>query len=232
MSALRLLCAAALALGPARSSSEVLAEAGERWDAGDYEGMIELLERAAAEDPNLDADYLFGLARAEVVLGRCDDAVEHLEAYLETDLSEGARESVNDELEKCGVDPRTVAPEPAPEPVPPPRSLTPDSVERTDQPRRADDAAGWSMVGAGGAFMLIGATLFAVGASRVARPGATRDEQAFRDHSLAGQRLGWSGVGLAAVGSVVLIGGVVRLALKQRRARRSGVAHRRAAPGM
>ncbi len=220
MPVLRLLCAAALVLAPAPPSEEVFTEADELWSAGDYEGVIERLERAAAADPNLSADYLFGLARAEVVLGRCDAAVGHLEAYLATDLSAVARESAEAELEKCNVEPAPTEPTTASVPSPQSFPVAPPPPVQHDREVRSRDPLGWSMVGVGGVLTVVGATLFAVGASGTLRPPATANEQTYRDRTQVSQRLAWSGAAVGVAGAAVLIGGAIRLALETRRARR------------
>lgn len=229
---------AALAGAPESATDEaldpqaVLQQAKSLWDEGDLRGMIALLERASAHDPQ--PAYLFARARAEVRLDRCPDAVAHLEAFLRTDPPPEQRDAAHAELELCDVDPASIATEEPTAPTPTSEQVAGPTVERPPEPRRdpqprqrmhrdgspaRPDPLGWSLVGSGGAMLVVGATLFGVGASRIGSPESMSTEQGYRDGVLVDQRLAWSGIGVGAAATAAIVGGVVRLVLVRRRAR-------------
>ena len=72
--------------------AEALTElAGIYYNTGDYARAEPYLERAAALTGNAGEDALYGLAMTELKLGKYDEAVGHLEAYLASGRPQGDR---------------------------------------------------------------------------------------------------------------------------------------------
>ena len=200
------------------------AYAEERWD-----DAIVALEQAYAEDP--DPKYIFARAEALRAAGRCEEAIEGFETFLEqardASAQAQARTQAQDAIEQCRETlPTDVAPPPAAPvadaelgpahgPAPPPGPEPPDE----DRPSRAWTRDGWGhgLTWSGVAIAGVGAGLLGEAHRRQTRADAALDEQSYAD------RLGWAptasrvGIPLLAVGAAVLTAGVARFLVVARR---------------
>ena len=240
MTLVSLVCAAALVLGSVEPTEDnplgfddpaALADfnaAMEAWQVEDYATAERLLESAYEREAKPALLYSMGqLARLQ---GDCERATEKLEAFVETGPSEKAEAEARVNLERCAAELEAAKQEEdehndvVEEVVPPP--VLPETDDPPDVGPERPDALGISLTAIGGALTITGFALFG---SAFAVQSRAEDEAAISPFERGVDRARtryWTGVGLASVGGAVLIGGVVRLIVVNRRTKRSDTARR------
>lgn len=192
------------------------AYAEERWD-----DAVVALEQAYAEDP--DPKYIFARAEALRAAGRCEQAIEGFEAFLDeaVDASDEAKAQAEDAIAQCR---ETLEPQQAPPPEHPPTAPVSDAdlgAQHGPKPPRDDDLDrpprrwtrdGWGhgLTWSGVAIVGVGAGLLGDAYRRKARADAATDEQSYADRLGPAPTLSRVGIPLVAVGAVVLTAGLTR----------------------
>jgi hypothetical protein len=225
-----LVVAAALVLAPASTPADnplgfadvearARFDAGmEAWHADDYPTAERLLEAAYALEPKPALLYSLGqLARLQ---GDCREATERFEAFLASEPGPKAAAEARVNLERCAAELAAAPPEPEPAPAPAPApSPTPPPPQPVPPPPKPD-ALGISLTVVGSAVAVVGVGLLAGAFSVQQRAEDERGIDRFERGVQAARTQYWTGVGLATAGTAALVGGVVRLVLVKRRARR------------
>lgn len=182
------------------------------WQADDLEVAQRLLESAHALEPK--PALLYALGQIARLRGDCATARAHLRAFLDTDPSPTAAAEARVNLERCAEAP---TPDPTPTDAPPEPAVPPPVEPPAPPPRPGPDALGIALTAVGAA---VAATGVGVGGSAFAvQDRAERERSVLRFEQGVGQaRVRYfTGVGLVAAGSAVLVGGVVRLVIARRR---------------
>lgn len=207
--------------GPARASEPSVAtptrselELGlDAYGRGDYEQALAHFERSYAEKP--EPATLYAWAQASRSAGRCTEAIELYQRFLDTGVTGASREAALQNQARCrdqlAAQPEPV-PEPEPEPPPPPRPTEPPRDTSPPPVSRPEpDRVGTALLASGGALLAvgIGVTIAAIVQHRAQR--TTRDYARFDrlDGSINGLYIG-GGVALG-VGAGLLTGGAIRL---------------------
>lgn len=236
MTLVSLAWAAALWLAPAAAgpdnplgfeSAEAHAQfdaAMEAWQADDLAVAQRLLESAYALEPK--PALLYSLGQIARLRGDCEEARRRLQAFLDTGPSPKAAAEARVNLERCADDPTVALPAPAVEPEPEP-TPAPPSDPPPPAPPRGPDALGITLTTVGSVAAAVGVgllgTAFMVQQRAEQAHGVDRFERGI-DQARAQY---WTGVGLMAAGSAVLVGGVVRLVLVKQRRGSARLARRR-----
>ena len=210
-------------------------EAGEaayregRWDAAS-------VAFAAAYDDTKDPIFLYTRAQAERRAGRCAVAIELYTQFLATHPPQESEQAALRYRDECRA---LLPPEPEPAPVPPPR--TTETPEPVDAPVRAParpwwrDPAGGVLVGTGAAGIVAGAVLVGLAHRDIDRAASAGDDRSYDERIDRAHRLEIAGGTVLAVGSALVVGGVVRwLVVRSRNAgstrRAPGLARSRSRP--
>jgi hypothetical protein len=222
--------ALALALVAAKNPN---VEAGEaaykdgRWDDAS-------VAFAAAYDDTNDPIFLYTRAQAERRAGRCKLAIELYTQFLATKPPEKAEQAALRYRDECRA---LLPPEPAPAPAP----RTTPAADTIDEPVRSParpwwrDPAGGVLVGTGAAGIVTGAVLVGLAHRDLDRAPGASDDRSYGDRIDRAHRLEIAGGTVLAVGSALLVGGVVRwLVVRSRNAgstrRAPGLARSRSRP--
>ncbi len=209
------LALAVLLAAPADQEAAALIARGQsHYDAGDFAEAAAAWAQAYALDPR--PDYLFRWAQAERRAGNCPVATQLYRRYLEYDLHPDNVAAAQKNLARCGWA----------ETPPPPTALDEPDAGTTPvpapvdegEPRRAwwADPLGTSLVAAGGVGVVVGVGL-GIGSARHTR--LARDasvEQEYIRHADLSQSLRIGAIVTAAVGTALLVGGIVRWAVVAR----------------
>ena len=224
---MRLVLLLALLASPTEEARELAAQAQEAIVAEDYEAALSAIDRAYAMDP--DPLYLYGRAQAKRLLGRCAEAIDDYQAFLEADIPPAAADDARMNIRRCreaeaereappAREPET-APEvsqpvaPKPEPLP-----QPEPVPQDDRPWYRDPVAP-VLVGIGAAAVVAGAVMYGVAVSGLRNPERSMDEADYDAAIAPRQRLGYAGIGVGAAGALLVVGGGLRWGLVRRRDR-------------
>ncbi len=181
-------------------------------------------------------EFLYAMGQVERLRGNCAGALMHYQAFLDTTPPPEQGNAARLQKERCEAETRAVeakadptlaprkdAPVEAPAPVvapvvvaapPAPAPVVAPVVVVTAQPEPSPwyrDVPGDALLGAGVVAVASGAAMFAVGNL------ATRNARTSLDRYTAAQNLSWAqpaGVAVAGVGGALLVGSVVRFALR------------------
>jgi tetratricopeptide (TPR) repeat protein len=177
----------------------------------DFAGAVAEFQAARAIDPQ--PRYVFNLAQAQRMAGRCGDAIASYEAFLATGPVEAQAGVARAGIEKCKPPPPPVtAPVPPTVPAQAPLFQQPvhrDVVERP-RPRWYRDRWGDALVAAGAASAITSVSLYVLArraASATFKTGTVDEYEANRER--AGTRQTWAAV-MAGVSALFVGGGVVR----------------------
>lgn len=199
------------------------------------DGLYDEASAALAEAYELDPQpaYLYARAGVEKDAGRCDNAVAHFEAFLQTDPAEkdaqAARRAMKPCEEKLEEEAAAAAERERLEQEQRDELGSDEMVEITpEQPRDApvrQDIAGGVLVGLGAAATGAGIGTLVAGlvVHRRARDAATADD--FVDDRERGRLLTGVGIGLLAGGVALIVAGAVRYGLLARKRRAARGAH-------
>ena len=200
----------------------------ERWDEAS-------LAFARAYVSTGDPTYLYTRAQAERRAGRCEAAIELYEEFLGTDPIDSARVAAEENIAACREQLPAIAPS---LPSEDPTAASPDEATPTVSPvveaeaRRAAprrfyrDAAGDILVGLGLAASATGAALVAVGYRTANRADEAADDRAFGLDLDRAQTLERAGAVTLGLGGALLVAGIVRWILVERRFARATQAAR------
>lgn len=185
-------------------------------------------------------NFLFAQAQAERFAGDCHAALTHYDEYLRSDdtspegreEAEGGGEECHEALEARGETWLAPIAEPEPEepaPLSPEEPLRQD--DETDPDEEPDDRPKWprdklaiGLVAGGAVVAGVGFALLGAGVRLDRGAGDAPTERTFEtdlDRSVVFHR---AGIGIAAVGGAVLLGGVIRWAIVAKREKESSVA--------
>lgn len=187
-----------------------------------------------------DPKHLFAQAQAERIAGNCRAALNHYDEFLRSDPGRKSREDAELGSEEClealkARGETWLAPIANPEPGPPP---APEEVEpEDDEPEEVEpdpepkDRAQWprdklaiGLVVGGALVGGVGLALIGAGVRLDRGAGDAPTERTFETDIDRSVRIHGAGIGIAAVGGAVLLGGVIRWAVVAKRERESKVA--------
>lgn len=240
----QVLAAMAATTGPAEqaatpgqpSAADLSAQAIERFQAKDYTAAVRLFEEAYKLDPT--PNYLFNIGRVYEEKGDIRSAVDHYQRFVkEPGVEIEARElavqrlrvlkAILAETDGGGEEPKPAETEPKPEgPKPEPQ---PDKTPPAEDPSRKMRAAGFALVGAGGAAMAVGGILGGVTLSKQNQLEGSHDYMTRVDIAQSGRSLALGTDVLLSVGGVLLVMGVILVGVSVAK-RRNAVASRRVWP--
>lgn len=201
---------------------DVVSQAAAHVEAGRYERALEVLDQAERERPL--PVFVYVRATIEERRGDCGRAVALYRRFLALPVAEEDAEEARRGVARCEGEPSPVPPPVGPVPVEPPRddgaSPSPSPAPPPPRPWYADPL-GDALVAVGLVGVGVGAGL--LGRSRVeARAAEGADAlQAYDERSRRATALDRAGLVTLAVGSALLVGGVVRLVVVGTRPRRS-----------
>lgn len=213
--------AAPTATPPTSTESDVSAlatEAQEAFDAGDYDRVVDVAQRAYALSGSLA--FLYAQAHAERFRGNCREALGLYGRVLAADPSGPYAEVARKGITICEAQP-----DPEPDPVPPPAPIpepepkpesNPEPVEDTSPVRPRPDALGVGLVSAGAVSAVASIALFASGGVAAGQADTTDDEQTFVDARDRARNLLIAGGAVAGAAVVFSTLGAVRLVRKRR----------------
>jgi tetratricopeptide (TPR) repeat protein len=208
-------------LAPA-AEGDLVAEAFEQFERGEFDQALETIDRAIAT--NSDPNLLFSRAVLLENLERYDEAIEGYEKFLATGPNRERAGKAYDRIQACrraleeqeeDADEAVSEPPPPvvePEPTPDPNDGPPP------QPRPWHrDPLGGVLLGTGSAMLVAGGVLVGVGASRrlAAPDGSTED--GFRQDLRSSTTLQITGIAVAVTGGL-LVGGAALRYMKVKRA--------------
>jgi tetratricopeptide (TPR) repeat protein len=199
---------------PQDGAAEFVARGQAHYDAGDFADAAAEFAEAYSRDPR--PDYLYRWAQAERRAGNCPAAAQLYRRYLENDLPPENVDAAEKNLARCGYA----------ETPPPPTPLDESDAGATFVPPASDveppprpwwtDPLGASLVAVGGVGVVVGVGL-GIGSARETRLAreATVEEDYIR-HADRGESMRVAAIVTAAVGTALLVGGVVRWAVLAR----------------
>ncbi|HET6582616.1 MAG TPA: hypothetical protein VFG69_04200 [Nannocystaceae bacterium] len=187
---------------------------------------------AAAYDDTGDPTFLYTRAQAERRAGRCETAVDLYTKFLATSPPEEAARAAGQYRDECRA---LLPPEPEPTPAVTSPTVTPDTMP-ADEPAKpatpprkwSRDPAGGALVGVGAAALVTGAVLVGLAYRDVDRAPGAGDDRRYGDRVDRAHRLEIAGGTVLAVGSALVVGGIVRWLVV--RSRSAGSTRR--APGL
>jgi hypothetical protein len=220
----------ALALAEPKNPNVVAGEAAYRegrWDDAS-------VAFAAAYDETGDPIFLYTRAQSERRAGRCKLAIELYTQFLATEPPEKSKQVATRYRDECKALLPAPEPAPAPPPVVEPASDTPDQPSPPPRPWWRDPAGG-VLVGIGGAGVVTGAVLVGLAYGSIDRASSASDDLGYDARVQRAHRFEIAGGTVLAVGSALLVGGVVRwLVVRSRSAgsrdRAPGLARSRSRP--
>jgi tetratricopeptide (TPR) repeat protein len=201
-------------------ANDAAARAERHFAAGEYEAAIAALEEAYAAEP--DRAFVFAMGSAWQALGKCDEAVEQYERFLDTQPPVEQAGKARERIASCRPDeapPPVVAQPRVVEPVEEPREpvLAPAVDERrTDGRPWHRDPVGGTLLGIGLAAAVGGTTLEIVGARRRIGADDAMGEGEFRTQLRQSNVMQGVGIGLAVTGGALIVGAVIRYVLVRR----------------
>ncbi len=182
------------------------------FEAGRWEEAADAFGEAFAADP--DPKYVYAQAQAERLGGDCARAIELYDRFLALDPPAKPAEDARTNRERCRqeIERAKPSPPPAPPPPPPPHASDVGPVDESPRQPRAwhRDPLGGALVGGGLVVTAIGAGLIGGGVALDRSAADAPMEGAFerdRDRSVTMHR---AGIALTAIGTAVVIGGVIR----------------------
>lgn len=187
---------------------------------------------AAAYDDTGDPTFLYTRAQAERRAGRCEVAVDLYTKFLATSPPDAAAQAAMRYRDDCSSQ-LPPASEPTPAPVvdvtptdEPPADLPPKSVPPPRPWWR--DPAGGVLVGVGAAGVVAGAVLVGLAYRDIDRAPGAGDDRRYVDRVGRAHRFEIAGGTVLAIGSALVVGGIVRWLVV--RSRNAGSTRR--APGL
>ncbi len=193
---------------PARSELDLGLDA---YGRGDYAQALAHFERSYAEKP--EPATLYAWAQASRSAGRCKEAIELYQRFLDGGATGASREAALQNQARCreqlAAQPE---PEPEPEPAPPPPRPTQPPVRDTVPPPIArPDRVGTALLASGGALLAVGIGVMIAAIVQHRAQRTTRDYGRFDrlDPQIDGLFIG-GGVALG-VGAGLVTGGAIRL---------------------
>jgi hypothetical protein len=200
----------------------------EAWDAGRWDEAARAFGAAYADDPR--PEYLFAQARARRLGGDCKGALPLFERFVDLGPPPSAIEDAQTNIRECEAELAAAEPPPAAS-APPPVVSTPADVAPV-APRKpvAKDALGHALLWPGVAVLGAGAAMLGVAHAQGDDANEAADEQAYRDRLGVAPELSQAGIALTAVGSALVVAGLVRFAVLGARARNRSAHARWSAP--
>lgn len=193
------------------------AEAKALWDQGEFEAAAAEWGRVYEETGLIV--HLYSRGQAELMAGRCKDAIETFEVFIATGPNEQWSDAAQASIDEC----KEALP-PQPEPVPVPAEPKPGSETQAKVPppsRKVPDEAppprpwfrdpaGATLVGLGTAGLVAGTVLAIVAVDQQSRAEDSATLPRFARHNDRAVTLSRASVPVLAVGGALLIGGVIR----------------------
>ena len=204
-----------------QAAREAQAEAGHRFDAGDYRGAAEALERAYALDPKLT--YLFQRGQALRLDGDCEAALPVFEEVEQRATLTETRAAVAGWIEYCRERLAETSREDTEVEPPGTPPAEPEAGEPDEPPRPGRDVVAGVTLGVGSAATLTGVGLL-IGSAVAAQREPGEDELAYEQRVARSQRLEIAGAVVLAVGLATVVGAVARYGVVRRRGRRLALA--------
>lgn len=205
----------AIDYGPAEGDPEELsARAVEKFEAKEYDAAVELFEKAYAADP--EPNYLFNIGRVYEEKGDLENAVVYYQRFVsQSGVDLESRQTATERL-KVLRETLDQLEEDKPDETPteditetPPEDTGEDEEAAAQQRKRNMRIAGYSVLGAGGALVIVGAVFG--GAARSSANEADQDE--FVDRTIAlrdrARRQARTADALFITGGIVAAAGVV-----------------------
>ena len=197
------------------------------WNAEDFETARRLLDSAYAIEAKPKLHYSLGqLARK---LGDCVGAIQHFEAFLETDPPQQSAADARVNIERCVTELAGVQARPAPTyepkvgPQPPPVQAEPAPVAPEPEPPRKPDKVGIALTSVGIGLAIVGAGVFGSSFSAHEQAQSRRPIGEFERGLRSAKIQYWTGASIGAVGAGLLIAGTFKLvvgALRQHESRK------------
>jgi tetratricopeptide (TPR) repeat protein len=215
----------ALAAEPSPNDPEALSAAAvERFEARDYDGAVALFEQAYAADPN--PNYLFNIGRVYEEKGDLQKAIQHYQKFVgQSGVDLESRQAATERLkvlrealaqleaeEKQADDPAPADEATAEPPGDDPAAATDETDEKAARRKKTLRITGYSLMGLGGAGLIVGAVFGGLAQGSVkdsdADPFVDRRE-AFRERARSQARVAdamfITGGVLAATGLVLVL---------------------------
>jgi hypothetical protein len=184
--------------------------------AGRYDEVVTLAAEAFARTGELR--HLYAQAHAERFAGRCKDALGLYARVMAADpegvLGQHAREGIKlceSQLEQAPTPPPPLVRDAAVPPASPPPPVEPR--------RRAADPLGSVLLGLGVASLAAGASFAVLAASHARKLDRADDEQRIAVEQRRARAFEGAAIGVSALGTGLVIGGIVRLVQRSRRHR-------------
>jgi hypothetical protein len=217
----------AAAHAPVAAESEPVAEAEatveeletraqEAFQAGRYDEVVELAAEAYARTG--EVRHLYAQAHAERFRGHCEEALALYARVMAADPDGVLGQHARDGIKLCE---EQLAHAPAP-------ALTTDAVAKTPpatppptprDERRRPDPLGTVLVVLGAATLAVGASLAVLASSHARKLDRATDERTIVDEQRRARAFQGSAIGVSVLGTGLVIGGIVRLVQRSRRAR-------------
>ncbi len=203
-------------LGPA-GDSDLVAEAFEQFERGDYDDALDTIDRAM--ETNSDPNLLYARASILEKLERHEDAIDGYERFLATGPNREQAEKAYERIQVCrkAIEANDEKHEEVPVPQPPVTDGAPAPVRKDAQGEPAPrqrmwhrDPFGGLLLGTGSALRVAGGVLLGGGASRRlgADGGSTEDE--FRQDLQSSTTMQLTGIAVAVTGGLLVGGAALR----------------------
>lgn len=191
---------------------ELERRAQEAFAAERYDEVVELAAQAYARTG--DVRHLYAQAHAERFRGNCKDALALYARVMAAEpdglFGQHAREGIK-LCEQQLDEERTPPPPPKIEPTPSQPSAPPDRVQR-----RGPDPLGAVLLSLGVASLAGAASLAALAGTHARRLDRASDEQRIVDERRRARAFEGAAIGVSALGTGLVIGGIVRLVQRRR----------------
>lgn len=236
----------ALVLAPAEllrdpEAKRLFDEAQAAFETGDYGTASERLEAAYLIEP--ESALLYPWAQAERQLDRCESAIGLYERFLDSKPSERMATAAQGNIDRCKAKLENAS-EPAP-PDPGPGAddetapaTTNDDFTEEEVPKPDDDgerprsdkigvAVGATLVGVGAVGLVAGGTMLGLATGRARAMEDAPTNTRYLELRKQALKLHTAGIAVLAVGSALVVGGIIQLAIvgaKRRKAKKNDVA--------